>query len=220
MKKLLLVSVCLILLVGCNKKENKVDTIDDKEYKFVLKKKDDSKEYIIFNEVRKLNVDDEEYILKNLEVNVISDDIDNINLEIKTFVNNSNKNYVLSNNKLISGNVIDYDYYMNEKYLSIIQKYYLYVDGIKGEENDNVYNINLDTGQIISNNDLLKEFGLDEEKLYDRLEKSIISEDVLYTLLNIRNSGYKLFVNNDNQLGIIYYEVNDEESIRKELILN
>ena len=219
MKKLLIILICLLLLVGC-KKEEKKDIPDDKSEEFVLKKKDDSKEYITFNEIRKLKIADEEYVLKNLEINIISDDIDNINLEIRTFVNNSNKNYILDNNELTSGNIIDYDYYMNDNYLSIIQKYYLYVNGIKGEENDNVYNINLKTGKIISNDDLLKQFNLDEEKLYDKLEKSIISEDVLYTLLNIKNNGYKLFVNNDGKLGIIYYEINDEESIKKELILD
>lgn len=221
MKKLGILLLCLLLLTGCNKKkEEDVVSSNEVEEQFVLKKKDESKDYVSLIPLRNIEVDNTEYVLNNLEINIDSSDIDNVNLEIKTFVNNSNKNYVVSDNRLVNGTVVNYEYWMSNKYLSIIQKYYLYVDGIKGEENDNVYNISLETGKVISNQDLLKLFELDENKLFEKLENEIESEDTLYTILNIKNNGYKLFVNSDNQLGIIYYEATDEESIRKELILS
>lgn len=221
MKKFILILICLILLVGCKKKEEEIKVNnEDKEEVFILKKKDTNKDYIYFDKVREVNVDNNDYVLNNLVINIVSDEVDNVNLEIKSFINNSNRNYMVDNNKLVNGNVIDYEYYMNDKYLSVILKYYYYVRGQKGEENDKVYNIDLETGKVVNDEDLLKKFNLNEDKLYEELEKKIVSDDILYSLANIKNDGYQLYVNNDNKLGIIYSEVNDEEIIRKELILD
>ncbi len=221
LKKGLLIIIVLLLLVGCKKNEEVNENSESNEpEKFVLKKKVDSKDYIVLSKVREVFLGNTLYELNNLEINIESEDVDNINLEIKTFINNTSKNYELNNNLLVHGNVVDYEYYMNSKYLSVIVKYYYYVNGSKGEESDMVFNLSLETGKNIDNSELLKEFNLTEDELFKLLESKIESEDVLYSLSSIKNNGYKLFVNNDSKLGIIYNETDDETSIRKELIFD
>ena len=41
----------------------------------------------------------------------------------------------------------------------------------------------------------------------------------MYTMMNIKEEGYSLYVNSDNKLVVSYYEVNDENSVRNELVL-
>ncbi len=219
MKKVFLIIVCLFMIVGCKDTKKDLETNEDKETKFELKKLDESKDYVYLIDNRTFKLDNKDYLIQTLNINLNSDDVSNINLEIKTFVNNSIKNAVLDNNNLKQGNVISYKYYVTKDYISVIQNYYFYVNGIKGEDKSNVYVISLIDGKRLSNNKLLEIYSLDEDKLYEMLESIIDSEDVLYTISNIKNHGYDLYVNNDNKLCMIYDEVTDEYSEKKELIL-
>ena len=38
-------------------------------------------------------------------------------------------------------------------------------------------------------------------------------------MMNIKEEGYDLYINNDNKLVVSYYEVTDINSIRKDLVL-
>lgn len=222
MKKLrifLLLILSILLLSGCNKKEDVPTKEEEDVNNFILTKVDDTKDYVYLSDYRNIKLNDSDsYMLENLVVNIKSDDVDNVNLEISSFVKKSFKDMVFIDGILKQGNIISYDFYENDKFVSVIQKYYPYIDGIAGEEKVNVFVISKEDGKSYNNDDILKAFNYSEKDFFDILEKRIESEDVLYTLMNIKNDGYNLYVNKDGKLIIIYYETSDDDVIRKELI--
>ena len=218
MKKLIILLLALLTLVGCSdKKETKEEKNNDTE--FILEKNDNDKDFVYLSDYKTISYDNNDYKLQNLTINIKSDDVENINLELKSFVVRAFKDMEFKDNKLIKGKVISYDWNITDNYVSVIQRYYPYINGIIGEEEDNVYVISLDSGNIMNNKELLKDFDLTEEEIYDFIDKHSDLDDVEFTKMNIKNNGYKLYVK-DNKLNIIYYEIDDTESIRKELVLN
>lgn len=218
MKKLIILLLALLALVGCSdKKETKEEKNNDTE--FILEKNDNDKDFVYLSDYKTISYDNNDYKLQNLTINIKSDDVENINLELKSFVVRAFKDMEFKDNKLIKGKVISYDWNITDNYVSVIQRYYPYINGIIGEEEDNVYVISLDSGNIMNNKELLKDFDLTEEEIYDFIDKHSDLDDVEFTKMNIKNNGYKLYVK-DNKLNIIYYEIDDTESIRKELVLN
>ena len=218
--KIIIFFCFLFVISGCNKEED-IEKKKVSEDVFILEKQDASQDYVYLEEYRNLYYENGEvYKLQNLVVNMKSDAVDNVNLELLSFVKKSFHDMRVENGKLKVGQVIFYDYYITDKYISVLQKYYSYVNGSKGEEYDNVYVISLENGENLSKDALLQAYGYDEENLYSLLESKIQSDDVLYTLVNIKNNGYHLYVNKDGKLCIIYYEMDDVEEIRKELILD
>lgn len=218
MKKLIILLLALLTLVGCSdKKETTEEKNNDTE--FILEKNDNDKDFVYLSDYKTISYDNNDYKLQNLTINIKSDDVENINLELKSFVVRAFKDMEFKDNKLIKGKVISYDWNITDNYVSVIQRYYPYINGIIGEEEDNVYVISLDSGNIMNNNELLKDFDLTEEEIYDFIDKHSDLDDVEFTKMNIKNNGYKLYVK-DNKLNIIYYEIDDTESIRKELVLN
>lgn len=218
MKRILIIFLCLFLLSGC--KDKVLDEeVNEPVENYILEKVDNEKDIVYRSNYKKLVYEEKEYNLDNVILNIKSEDADNINLEIRSFVNRSYKDMELNDNILIRGNIIDYDYYITDKYVSIIQRYYPYINGTIGEEEDNVYVISLETGKLLDNKKILEIYNYNEEQLFTILENKIDSEDILYTIMNIKNNGYKLYIKED-KLNVIYYEKSDDDSIRKELVLN
>ncbi len=218
MKKIIILLITLLTLIGCSDKtEIKEEKNNDTE--FILEKIDSDKDFVYLSDYKTISYDNNDYKLQYLTINIKSNDIENINLELKSFVVRAFKDMEFKDNKLIRGKVISYDWNITDNYVSVIQRYYPYINGIIGEEEDNVYVISLKNGNIMNNKDLLNNFDLAEEEIYDFIDKHSDLDDVEFTKMNIKNNGYKLYVK-DNKLNIIYYEIDDTESIRKELVLN
>lgn len=219
MKKVVLLFLCLFLVIGC-KDEKK--TIENKveEKKFVLEKVDSNKDYVYFNNHKEVELSSGKYVFKYPIINIKSEEIDNLNLELKNFVIRSYKDSEIYENYLNSGNIVNYDYYVTDEYISIVQSSYYYIDGMIGEHSDKVYVVSLKNGKIISNDKILDNHGINEETLYELLESKIVSDDIAYTLKSIKDNGYSLYINDSDKLCIIFYEITDEEEIRKELVLN
>lgn len=219
MKKVLVILICLFLLVGCDNgnKEEKVDT--NNEEKFIVEKIDVTKDYVYFNKYKELKLGGNDYSLDILVINIKGDDIDNVNLELKSFVNKSYRNMEIYEGEISQGNIVSYEYYKTDKYLSILQKYYIYIDGIIGDECINFYTISLDTGKVMSNNMILDDFEITEEELFKKIEDGIDTEDVSYTMMNIKKDGYYLYINSNEDLVVSYYEVDDENIMRKDFVL-
>lgn len=216
---ILIICLCLITL-GCNRSKSNETVIDNPE-EFILEKMDSNKDWVYLEPYRDLKYGDgTTYNLQNIVINIKSDAVDNVNLEINSFVKKSYKDMKIINGMINEGNIISYDTYNSDHYISVIQKYHTYMNGQIGEEKNNIYVISKKTGNNLNNEDILKEFEYTQEDFYKRLESRIDSEDVLYTIMNIKKDGYSLYVNHDNQLVVIYYEVSDDDTIRKELILD
>lgn len=219
MKKILIVLLCLFLIVGCKEKEVEEAIVDkEDEETFIVEKIDTTNDYVYLQKYKELKLAGNEYSLDILVVNIKGDEIDNVNLELKSFVTKSYQNMNVYNSEISQGNIISYEYFKTDNYLSILQKYYVYVDGIVGEECVNIYNISLDTGKVLNNAKILDDFMITEDELFKKMENSIVSEDILYTMMNIKKDGYQLYVNNNGNLVVGYYEVDDENIIRKEWV--
>lgn len=207
------------MISACGLKDNK-NVDDNQDNDFILEKVDNEKDYVYLTKYKSITYDNEEYELNNLIINIKSEDVDNINLELKSFVIKSFKDMEISDGVLKNGNIINYDYYMSDKFISVIQRYYPYIDSIVGEEEDNVYVISLDTGKTINNEDIIQYYQYDEDYLMEMIEEKTDSDDIAFTMMNIKNNGYKLYINDKDKLCVIFNEIDDNQSIRKELVLN
>ena len=219
MKKGFICLLCFLFLCGCSHNKENVQDNNDKQEKFVLEKINNNYDYVYLDTYYNLKLNGNYYNLDNLIINVNSEDVLNVNLELKSFVTKSYQNMVIDNNEIIEGTIIDYKYYVTDKYISILQLFYPYINGEKGEESVNIYVVSLDNGKVLNNEDILKCFELSEDGLMNKIETNINSEDIMYTMMNIKEEGYDLYVNNDNKLVVSYYEVTDINSSRKDLVL-
>ena len=217
MKRFLII-ICLLLLVsGCGKNKENTDEVSDS---FVLSKVDNDKDYIYSNDLNTYTLSDgSEYTSKDIVINLNSNDADNANMEIRSFIRKNNKDNSVTNGVLTSGCIYDYVYYVNDDYLSLVITYKYLRNGIYSDEESLVYVLSLTDGKKIDNKSLLDTFSLSEEEMFNKVEESIESEDSLYTIKSIKDNGYYLYVK-DNKLIVLFYEINDDESIKKELILS
>ena len=127
MKKIVLTLVLLCFVVGCSKeKELEIEPKKEKEV-FVLKKQNENLDYIYFENYKEVLLGEKKYVYEFPVINVQSEEIENINLELKSFVVKSFKDANINNGSLIQGNIIDYDYYVTSKYITVIQRYYSYI---------------------------------------------------------------------------------------------
>lgn len=219
MKKGFICLLCFLFLCGCSHNKENVQDNNDKQEKFVLEKINNNYDYVYLDTYYNLKLNGNYYNLDNLIINVNSEDVLNVNLELKSFVTKSYQKMVIDNNEIVEGTIIDYKYYVTDKYISILQLFYPYINGEKGEESVNIYVVSLDNGKVLNNEDILKCFELSEDGLMNKIETNINSEDIMYTMMNIKEEGYDLYINNDNKLVVSYYEVTDINSIRKDLVL-
>ena len=180
-----------------------------------MEKIDSSKEYVYYSNYWEVVFKEENYLYKYPVVNIKGNDIENLNLELKNFVINSFKESEVYENKLSSGDIIDYKDYVTDAYISIVMNYYTYIDGIVGDLSSNTYVVSLSSGKILSNEKLLELYDFTEESFYKELEKNIDSEDVAYSIKNIKENGYNLYVNDKGKLCVIYYELTDFDEIKK-----
>lgn len=220
-QRLFLLIVIVLMLCSCTNKNEEKENLQNSEVEIKeVKKIDDLKEYVYFTDYKNLILDNgNEYILKNAYVNLDSEEVKTINLELKNFVLKSYKNLGIENKKVIYGNVISYDYYITEEYISLLQHSSYYINGSLGVANTNIYVINIKNGKIVDNNELMNKFDLTEEKIYEKVRKNLDSDDVEYSIMNMKNN-YSLYINNDNKLVLSFIEINNEEEIKRELILN
>ena len=221
MKKIAILILFFLLLCSCEKKDVKeINHEDEVIVNKVIKKINDDKDYAYLIDYMDFVLDNgNKFSLKLLEINLNSDDAKNINLEIKSFVNNSYKKFQYLNDMISSGNIIDYIYYINDDIISVIIKNNYYVNKMYVVEKDTVYNIDIKTGENIENIDLLKKYELTEDSLYEYVRGHAVSDDIEFTIMNIKQEGYNLYVNDSSNLVLIYYEVYNDEIIRKELII-
>lgn len=218
MKKYLIIVCFLLLLSGCGKKE---DTHEEEHVDtFVVSKNDISKDYVYSSLLSTFILpDNSTYEMEEIVVNLNSEDASNVNMELRSFINQSNIYVDGSNNQFVNGYVYSYEHYVTKDYLSLVIPYQYITNGIYGDEDCLVYVLSLDNGKIISNEELLKVYNLTEDDLFSKVE-SIKSEDALFSVRSMKENGYYLYVNRSSQLVVLFYEITDEESVKKELVIS
>ena len=114
--------------------------------------------------------------------------------------------------------LLSYKYYESDKYISIIEEDKNYFNNMYGNVVNKTYVINKTTGEVLDNDNILNLYKLEEQDIYDKVKKSEV-EEADYVVMYIKNNGYLLYINDKDELVLMYYYVNDEEEIKKELIL-
>ena len=219
-KKLLFTLILLILLFGCGEKvTNNVQKQEDNTV-VTVSKVNDLEDYIYFENYKKIMLDGlNNYILDIPIINLDSDNIKTVNLEIKSFVISCYNEYVINNDKLVRGKYITYEYYINDKYITLMIKYNMYNNGILDNDNYIIYNIDKNNGVLLDNKDLLKLFVIDENELPYLVRNNIESEDIEYTVTCMKEN-YYLYIDKDNKLHLLFFENTDDEQIKRDLIIS
>jgi len=211
----------IILVTGCKKNE---EIEDNQNSSFELVKINDDEDYLYFEDVGIYKFSDgTECSLKLPIFNVDSDDVSNVNIEIRSYIRNIITNFKYDGDLVVNGNKVEFEYYISDEVISLNIFNTSYVGGSKviyGDEDNQTYVVSLKTGKYLGNEDLLELYEYDEEKMFNQVEELVESDDLLYSMMSIKNYGYDLYVNNDNKLCVLFYENTDEERIRKELVLD
>ena len=214
MKKIFLLIVLVLCLVGCNDKKvslsNDVNVVykKDKDLDYLIDK--NYKEYVLSN--------GDLYFAKWVEVNLNNEEVDNLNLTLKNNILLNTKGFIIENNKVNKGNIVSYRSYVSKKYLSIVEDTVSYFNGTYGNKNTKVYNIDIKTGVIMDDAKLLRIFEEEVEDIYEEIRESRIL-DADYVAMYVRNNGYNLYVDEYGRLVVLFEYVSDDETIEKELIL-
>ena len=215
MKKLFVLIVLLLCLVGCDDKK-----IEEEPENVVVTKKDENKDYFIPQTYKAYVLSDgRSYNASWLDINLNSEEMSNLSLTLKNNILLNTKGFEMIDGKVVKGTIVEYKYYEGVNYLSIVEESVSFFNNTYGSTTYNVYNIDISKGIIVDNDTLLSSFNKTEEDIFNSLRNSDIS-DSDYVIMYIKNNGYNLYVNSDNKLVLSFVYVNDEEEIKKELVLN
>ena len=205
------------MLLGCsNNSEEKSNT---KEGNKVVSKIDKNKDYVYYEDYKELNIGDKEYKLDIPVINLDSSNIEVVNIDIKSFIIGSYNEYEIDENNFISGKYIESNSYISDKYISLLIKYNRYNNGTYDEDNYIIYNIDINSGSTLDNSKILKEFDISEEELVNIVRTKLKSEDIEFSIMNMKKD-YKLYVDKEGKLHLLFFEENDDEQIKRDLIVN
>ena len=211
-KGISLVLIALLLLTACNQKKEEVTR--DSTFKEVTKI-DASKDYVYFETLRQIT---DEYSLQYAIINLNSDSVSNINLELKSFVNKSCRNMIFSNDVFEQGNIISYEYFVSEHYITLIQNYTYFVHNKEREPNSFTYVVDKSTGKLLTNQEILDSISMKEDDLFSFILDYDGLEDNLYVVSVLKNNGYQLYFDDIEHLVLRYYDVHNEGVEKRELL--
>ena len=214
---MLIIIILSIVLLGCsNNSEEKSNT---KEENKIVSKIDKNKDYVYYEDYKELNIGDKEYKLDIPVINLDSSNIEVVNIDIKSFIIGSYNEYEIDENNFISGKYIESNSYISDKYISLLIKYNRYNNGTYDEDNYIIYNIDINSGSTLDNSKILKEFDISEEELVNIVRTKLKSEDIEFSIMNMKKD-YKLYIDKDSKLHLLFFEENDDEKIKRDLIVN
>ena len=221
--KYLLIVFMVFMSVGCKSNEGVEKVEDVKPIVEKVKKVDENKDYVEVIKYRGYILDNKQGFDANyISINLKSDIIDNLNMTLKNNVIVNSKNYILVGDRevmLTKGNLINYDYFISGKYLSIIETTYQYNAGQYRELKDMTYVVNIDFGKLYDNDSLLKEFQMTTVDVIEKIRNSDVL-DADYVAMYVRNNGFHLYINKDGKLVVNYFYESDDGEIKNELVLN
>lgn len=201
------------LLFGCEKKKEE-SILETKNV--VIHKIDESKDYVYFEDLKQIT---DTYTLKYAFINLDSENVSTVNFELKNFVNTSYKSMVFTDTTFEQGNIISYESFVSNNYISLIQNVSYYIQSSEKNPKSFIYVIDKNTGSLLSNQEILKRVSMSEEDLFSYLLQYNGLEDNLYTVSILKNDGYQLYFNSQEKLVLRYYDVHNDGVEKKELVL-
>ena len=216
-KKIIILLFLVLLLCSCGRKN---DIKNNDENNKVITKINSNEDVLFYENYKIIIVNGEEHLLRIPIVNSNSDDALNVSLELKNEVINTYMSYKLIDNVLITGNLIDFDYYCIDDYLVIDETITSYLNEEKNDVVNNYYVINIKSGKLLFKEDFYSIFDVSYDDIINYLSNNITGEDADYIVQMIKNSDFNLYINKDNQLTIVYNEYSDDEIKQKELVYN
>lgn len=207
---------CLFILSGCSKKENNQHNVENST-KF--EKKDQNKDYIYFDEVKTLLLNNgDKYVIQYPIVNFTTEESNSVNLELKSVVNKNYRALIIENDKVQSGNILMFESFESDKYVSLVQTKKYYLNGSYLNDNVETYVFSKENGALLPKEKLLESFNYDENSFFEKVSTKLDSDDVSYSLMMIKQSDYRLYVKN-NKLILVYYDTDNENETKKEMII-
>ncbi len=216
-KKIIILLFLVLLLCSCGRKN---DIKNNDENNKVITKINSNEDVLFYENYKIIIVNGEEHLLRIPIVNSNSDDALNVSLELKNEVINTYMSYKLIDNVLITGNLIDFDYYCIDDYLVIDETITSYLNEEKNDVVNNYYVINIKSGKLLLKEDFYSIFDVSYDDIINYLSNNITGEDADYIVQMIKNSDFNLYINKDNKLTIVYNEYSDDEIKQKELVYN
>lgn len=216
-KKIIILLFLVLLLCSCGRKN---DIKNSDENNKVITKINSNEDVLFYENYKIIIVNGEEHLLRIPIVNSNSDDALNVSLELKNEVINTYMSYKLIDNVLITGNLIDFDYYCIDDYLVIDETITSYLNEEKNDVVNNYYVINIKSGKLLFKEDFYSIFDVSYDDIINYLSNNITGEDADYIVQMIKNSDFNLYINKDNKLTIVYNEYSDDEIKQKELVYN
>lgn len=215
MKKLFVLIVLLLCLVGCDDKK-----IESEPENVVVTKINEDMGYFIPQTYKSYVLSDgSSYNASWLEINLNSEEMSNLSLTLKNNILLNTKGFEIIDSRVVKGTIVDYKYYEGTNYISVVEESTSYFNDSFGSSSYKVFNIDVKKGIIIDDSALLSSFSMTEDDLFNYLKSSGIT-DADYVSMYIKNNGYNVYVNDDNKLVLLFVYVSDEEEIKKELVLN
>lgn len=214
--KIILLLILLCMIVGCEDKT----TNEDNNYEVSVNKISDELDYVITSFYREYTLSNgDTYKADYLTINLDTEELSNLSMTLKNNIFLNTKEYKLNeNNEVTSGTLISYKYYETDRYISIIESDTNYFNNTYGGVVNKTYVINKTNGDIYDNESLLCLFKLEENDVYDKVKKSKV-EEADYVAMYIKNNGYLLYINDKDELVLMYDYVSDDKELKKELIL-
>ncbi len=207
---------CLFILSGCSKKENNQHNVENSTK---IEKKDQNKDYIYFDEVKTLLLNNgDKYVIQYPIVNFTTEESNSVNLELKSVVNKNYRALKIENDKVQSGNILMFESFESDKYVSLVQTKKYYLNDSYLNDSVETYVFSKENGALLSKEKLLESFNYDENSFFEKISTNLDSDDVSYSLMMIKQSDYRLYVKN-NKLILVYYDTDNENEIKKEMII-
>ena len=203
------------MIVGCEEKK-----VEEKEYVVAVDKISDELDYVLVTYYKDYKLSNgDSYKAETLSINLDTEEMSNLSMTLKNNIYLTTKEFKLNeNNEVTNGSLISYKYYESDKYISIIEEDKNYFNNMYGNVVNKTYVINKTTGEVLDNDNILSLYKLEEQDIYDKVKKSEV-EEADYVVMYIKNNGYLLYINDKDELVLMYDYVSDEEEIKKELIL-
>lgn len=219
---LFFLSIVLIVVVGSvtlysvrNNEINKKKIVNDEVVVTDKLKKDKNKDFIYYSDREEINKDLNIYYTYPI-INIDSSTANNLNNILKNNALEA-KNNITKNEEgnIIEAKTYEYTNYIYQEYLSILVNKSLYKDEKTTLQEINSYTINLITGEEVTYEELLKEFGFTYTEVIDLIKENLeanqtydgevanIKIDETINLLKDNNT-YNIYINENGKLTVKY----------------